>query len=271
MHSRRHSRRPGRCVRARPVKPRPPTEAVEFVAALAVAGAKRWVEDGEHANKRVVAVTSGANMNFDKLRLVAERAGAGEKEDAMLTSTMVEKPGEFRKFVKILSEAGLARGGPPGGRSITEFKYRYNADLTAKSGTAKVFYSVTTASREDTEQLVSQLNAAGLQTSDMTKNELAVRHVRYMSSGGVAKPMERFFKIDFPERPGALRSFLDAINDRWDISLFHYRFSGELIGSVFVGFANVDESQVADLKTAVGEDLGWEVEDMTSDEACEML
>jgi len=239
--------------------------------ALAVAGAKKWLADGGYTNKRVVAITSGANMNFDKLRLVADRAGSGEKEDAMLTSTMTEKSGEFKNFINILSGAGLTRGGPSGGRAITEFKYRFNSELTAKTGKAKVFYSVDTASRADTELLVKQLNEAGLSTTDLTKNDLAVRHVRYMWGGGAKKENERFFKINFPERAGALRKFLDTISDKWDISLFHYRFTGELIGGVFLGIAPMQESQVAEFKKLITEDLGWDCEDMTGDEACDML
>lgn len=239
--------------------------------ALAVAGAKRWLAEGGHENKRVVAITSGANMNFDKLRLVADRAGSGNKEEAMLTSTMKETKGEFKNFINILSGAGLSRGSKVGGRAITEFKYRFNKEMTEKSGNAKVFYSVDTASREDTELLVSQLNAAGLTTTDLTKNELAVRHVRYMSGGGTPLAKERFFKVAFPERPGALRRFLDTISDRFNISLFHYRFSGDLIGNVFVGVAPMEAAEVAAFQQEIVGELGWDCEDMTNDEACEML
>ena len=237
--------------------------------ALAVAGAKKWLAEGAHKNKRVVAITSGANMNFDKLRLVADRAGSGDKEEAMLTSTMKETKGEFRKFIQILSGAGISRGS--GGRAITEFKYRYNKEMTEKSGNAKVFYAVDTASREDTESLVSQLNEAGLTTSDLTKNELAVRHVRYMSGGGTPLAKERFFRVAFPERPGALRLFLDKISDRFNISLFHYRFSGDLIGNVFLGIAPMEEAEAAAFQAEVAGELGWDCEDMTENDACDML
>jgi len=238
--------------------------------ALAVAGAKKWLASGKHSNKRVVAITSGANMNFDKLRLVADRAGSGTKEEAMLASSMPEKKGEFQKFINILSGAGLARGS--GGRAITEFRYRYNAELTGKTGDAKVFYSVDTASREDTEKLVSELNAAGLTTKDLTKNDLAARHIRYMGSGGAAPlPKERFFRIAFPEKPGALRRFLDTISDHYNISLFHYRSSGDLIGGVFLGVAPMEDGDVDAFKDTIVSELGWQVEDVTADEACDML
>lgn len=238
--------------------------------ALAVAGAKKWLAEGNHQNKRVVSITSGANMNFDKLRLVADRAGSGEKEEAMLTSTMTEQKGEFRKFINILSSAGLSRGS--GGRAITEFQYRFNSEFTAKTGTAKVLYSVDTASRADTELLVNQLNEAGLATTDLTKNELAVRHMRYMGSGGgTPKAKERFFKINFPERPGALRRFLEMIDGRYDISLFHYRFSGELIGGVFVGFGHMEPSEGAEFSTLVVDELGWDCEDVTENDVCNVL
>jgi len=236
--------------------------------ALAVAGAKKWLEQNEHKGKRVIAITSGANMNFDKLRTVADRSGSSEKEEAMLTSTIKEKKGEFLRFMDVLGKAGLSRS--PGGRSITEFRYRYNEEFSYKTGDAKVFYSVETVSRTDTELLVNELNEAGLQTIDLTKNDLARAHVRFLSGGGSMKPNERFFKVDFPERPGALRRFLEAISDRYNISLFHYRSTGQLVGGVFLGISQLTESGSIAFQAKVAE-LGWACVDMTDNEAISMM
>ncbi|EKX48314.1 hypothetical protein GUITHDRAFT_86078 [Guillardia theta CCMP2712] len=237
--------------------------------ALAVAGAKKWLTDGAKKGSRVVAITSGANMNFDKLRLVADRAGSGEKEEAMLASIIPEKKGEFRKFINILSKSGLKRGGSQS-RSITEFKYRYNERFTSQTGNAQVFYSVDTANRKDTETLVQELNDSGLKTLDLSKNELAKEHIRFLAGGGTRAADERLFKIEFPERPGSLRSFLDVLGEDWNISLFHYRATGQLVGSVLLGVSPMGEKDVQTFKAAIAE-LGWACVDTSDNVACALL
>eukprot|EP00614_Pseudopedinella_elastica_P010237 CAMPEP_0172596334 /NCGR_PEP_ID=MMETSP1068-20121228/16092_1 /TAXON_ID=35684 /ORGANISM="Pseudopedinella elastica, Strain CCMP716" /LENGTH=553 /DNA_ID=CAMNT_0013395299 /DNA_START=145 /DNA_END=1806 /DNA_ORIENTATION=+ len=240
--------------------------------ALAVAGAKKWLEASGHSNKRVVAITSGANMNFDKLRTVAERSGSNEGEEALLHSMMKERKGEFLRFVETLGGAGVKRAGDRTKitRFITEFKYRYNQDYTSRTGEAQVFYSVATASSEDSEVLVSELNKAGLKTVNLSKNELAKSHIRFMGGGGSPIDKERFFKVDFPETPGALTRFLTLLGDKFNISLFHYRYTGQNVGDVFLGILPMEESEVGDFQAIISE-LDWSCTDMTDDPACQFV
>jgi len=197
------------------------TRAVlEPAGALAIAGAKAYVERGTVAGKTLVAVASGANVNFDRLRFVAEEAELGEKREAVLAVTIAERPGSFRKFCALI-----------GARNITEFNYRY-ADATQ----AHVFVGIQVKDRRETDQLIGKLRRSGLQTLDFSDNELAKLHIRH-TVGGHAPSVDNeiLYRFEFPERPGALMRFLAAMSRGWNISLFHYRNHGADYGRVLVG------------------------------------
>jgi threonine dehydratase len=190
---------------------------VEPAGALAVAGLKAYVERTGERGKHFVALLSGANMNFDRLRFVAERAELGESREALFAVTIPERPGSFRQFCAAL-----------GRRVITEFNYRLNDRQRAD-----VFVGVSVRSREDAMQVKADLLRQGYETTDLSENELAKLHVRYMV-GGHARDVkrERLCRFEFPERPGALLQFLDTLGGRWNISLFHYRNHGSDFGRV---------------------------------------
>ena len=193
---------------------------LEPAGALAIAGAKAWVERKAVRGKTLVAVASGANMNFDRLRFIAEEAELGEKREAILAVTIPEMPGSFRKFCSLL-----------GPRNVTEFNYRY-----ADSSEAHVFVGVQVQNRDETARLVRALRRNNLTTLDFTDNELAKLHVRHLV-GGHAPGIEHelLYRFEFPERPGALMKFLNSLRHGWNISLFHYRNHGADYGRVLVG------------------------------------
>src|SRR3954470_1907729 len=194
---------------------------VEPAGALAVAGVKKWIAREKCQGKRLVCINSGANMNFDRLRHVAERADLGGAREALLTVEMPEQPGSFLKFCETL-----------GKRSVTEFNYRLE-----EGRPAQIFVGFGIAQgRAERDSVVSQLRAAGYRVNDMTDNEMAKLHVRYMV-GGHARGIkdEVLYRFEFPERPGALLRFLQAVGTRWNISLFHYRNHGSDHGRVLAG------------------------------------
>jgi threonine dehydratase len=194
---------------------------VEPAGALAVAGVKAYAERTRVKDAQFVALLSGANMNFDKLRFVAERAEVGEFREALFGVTIPEKPGAFRQFCATL-----------GPRVITEFNYRLNSRARAE-----IFVGVSIRSREDALEVQSQLNALGYETADLTRSEMAKLHVRHMVGGHAAGvERERLCRFEFPERPGALLQFLDTLGGRWNISLFHYRNHGSDAGRVLAAF-----------------------------------
>ena len=198
---------------------------MEPAGALAAAGLKAWVEREGARNQSLVAVLSGANINFDRLRFVAERAEVGEAREALLAVTIPERPGAFREFCAVI-----------GRRTVTEFNYRL-----AGREQAHIFVGFATESRHDGAQLAAQLKSAGYETVDLTGNEMAKLHVRHMVGGhapGVRN--ERLCRFEFPERPGALTQFLEKLGGRWNISLFHYRNHGADFGRVLAGFEVVD-------------------------------
>src|SRR5215813_9216943 len=196
------------------------TRAVlEPAGALAVAGAKAYVERTGIRDKTLIAVASGANMNFDRLRFVAEEAELGEKREAILAVAIPERPGSFREFCALV-----------GARNITEFNYRY-ADPTE----AQVFVGVQVQDRNETRRLVRALRRRGLKTLDFTDNELAKLHIRHTVGGHAPVTDEILYRFEFPERPGALMKFLTAMSRGWNISLFHYRNHGADYGRVLVG------------------------------------
>jgi threonine dehydratase len=193
---------------------------LEPAGALAIAGAKAWVERRRIQGKTLVAVACGANMNFDRLRFVAERAELGERREALLAVTIPEQPGSFRRFCALI-----------GARSITEFNYRFGDPERAC-----VFVGVSVHDRAEVADLLRHLRGAGLATIDLSDNEMAKLHIRHMVGG--RSPLvedERLFRFEFPERPGALSNFLERMSQGWNITMFHYRNHGADFGRVLVG------------------------------------
>jgi threonine dehydratase len=214
---------------------------MEPAGALAVAGVKCWVER-EHAHERMlVAVLSGANMNFDRLRFVAERAELGESREAIIAVTIPERKGAFREFC-----------GAIGRRVVTEFNYRLSGRQQAH-----IFVGVATQSRQDADAVIGQLRASGYETVDLTDNEMAKLHVRHMVGGHAPEVTnERLCRFEFPERPGALANFLDALAGRWNISLFHYRNHGSDFGRVLAGL-EVEDADLPAFRSFL-DGLGYE-------------
>ena len=184
----------------------------EPAGALAIAGMKRYIKDNKVTGKTFIGINSGANLNFDRLRHVAERAEIGESREALLAVTIPEKPGSFRGFCDAL-----------GKRSVTEFNYRYSGP-----DKACVFAGVELSGETERKALIDKLESRGYSVLDMTHNDTAKLHVRHMIGGRAELPDEHVFRFRFPERPGALYDFLSHVGEHWNISLFHYR---NLIGN----------------------------------------
>lgn len=192
----------------------------EPAGALSLAGLKKHVAEQGWEDKTVIAIASGANTNFDRLRYISERTEIGEKREAMLTVTLPEKAGAFRKLSRAI-----------GRRGITEFNYRYGSH-----DQAHVLVGVQVVSDDGRHELVAELRDKGYEVCDMTDNEVAKLHVRHMVGGHAPQvENERIFSFEFPERPGAMDKFLSKIASRWNISLFHYRNHGAAYGRVLVG------------------------------------
>jgi len=192
----------------------------EPAGALAVAGIKKYVAEHDLKGLDLVAVTSGANMNFDRLRHVAERAEIGEHREGIIAVTIPERPGSFRKFCSVL-----------GKRGITEFNYRYSS-----ADKAHVFVSLQVQDPEELVELLKKLRSKGYEAIDMSDNEMAKMHMRHLVGGHAGHANnERLFRFRFPERPGALLGFLSKMGKSWNISLFHYRNHGADFGRVLVG------------------------------------
>jgi threonine dehydratase len=227
---------------------------LEPAGALAVAGAKAWVERRGARGKTLVAVASGANTNFDRLRFIAEEAEVGEHREAILAVTIPERPGSFRRFCATL-----------GGRSVTEFNYRI-----ADSKEAHVFVGIGVQGREETARIVATLRRNGLQPLDLSDNEMAKTHVRHMVGGRApfAKD-ELLYRFEFPERPGALLRFLERMRGDWNISLFHYRNQGADYGRVLVGM-QVPREELREFRTFLKE-LGYPYADETRNPAYKLF
>lgn len=192
----------------------------EPAGALSLAGLKKHVAEQGWEDKTVIAIASGANTNFDRLRYISERTEIGEKREAMLTVTLPEKAGAFRKLSRAI-----------GRRAITEFNYRYSSH-----DQAHVLVGVQVVNDDGRHELVSELIDKGYEVCDMTDNEVAKLHVRHMVGGHAPQvENERIFSFEFPERPGAMDKFLSKTASRWNISLFHYRNHGAAYGRVLVG------------------------------------
>jgi threonine dehydratase len=197
---------------------------LEPAGALAIAGAKAWVERHDARGKTLVAVASGANTNFDRLRFIAEEAELGEHREAILAVTIPERPGSFKKFCALL-----------GDRNVTEFNYRI-----ADSKDAHIFVGVEVQGRDETGRIVRNLRRHGLTTLDLSDNDMAKLHTRHMVGGRAPRALissmpELLYRFEFPERPGALMRFLSSMRSDWNISLFHYRNQGADYGRVLVG------------------------------------
>jgi threonine dehydratase len=193
---------------------------LEPAGALAIAGAKLYAAREGLRGETLVTVACGANMNFDRLRFVAERADIGEKRESILAVTIPETPGSFRKFCTQL-----------GKRNITEFNYRF-----ANPKAAQVFVGIQVRNQAETNELVEKLQAHKLPTLDLSDNEMAKLHLRHLVGGHAPEVTDEIlFRFEFPERPGALMQFLNSMNHNWNISLFHYRNHGADYGRVLVG------------------------------------
>ncbi len=193
---------------------------LEPSGALGVAAIKQYVETHRCKGRTFVAITCGANMNFDRLRFVAERAEVGEHREALFAVTIPEARGSFKRFCELL-----------GPRSVTEFNYRIS-----DANQAHVFVGVTTVNREETDKLARSFERHGFATLDLTDDELAKEHVRHMVGGRSSLANdERLYRFIFPERPGALMRFLSSMHPDWNISLFHYRNQGADYGRILVG------------------------------------
>jgi threonine dehydratase len=193
---------------------------LEPAGALAVAGAKAYARAHRLKDKALVAIASGANLNFDRLRFVAERAELGEQREAVFAVTLPEKPGAYKNFVALI-----------GSHNITEFNYRYNDQRDAH-----VFVGIQVSSRAESIKLLEQLHKHDYPALDLTDDEMAKGHIRHLVGGhspGISN--ELLYRFEFPERPGALMKFLNSMSAGWNISLFHYRNHGADYGRVLVG------------------------------------
>ncbi|HEX8010862.1 MAG TPA: threonine ammonia-lyase, biosynthetic [Casimicrobiaceae bacterium] len=193
---------------------------LEPAGALAIAGVKTYWERHRTRDRTFVAIATGANMNFDRLRFVAERAELGEEREAILAVTIPERPGSFREFCALL-----------GKRNVTEFNYRYG-----DAKIAHIFVGVEVHSRRETVELLRAMHRRRIEAYDLSDNEMAKLHVRHLVGGHAPEAEhEILFRFEFPERPGALMQFLNSMSRGWNISLFHYRNHGADYGRVLVG------------------------------------
>jgi threonine dehydratase len=198
---------------------------VEPAGALAVAAIKQYVALHKTKGETYAAILCGANMNFDRLRFVAERAGVGEESEALFAVTIPEERGSFKRFCELIGDL------PGGPRSVTEFNYRIN-----DAAEAHVFVGLSTHGKGESGKIVNTFTRQGFKALDLTHDELAKEHVRHMVGGhSVLAKDERLLRFVFPERPGALLKFLSTMRPGWNISLFHYRNQGADYGRILIG------------------------------------
>jgi threonine dehydratase len=227
---------------------------LEPAGALSVAGIKVWCERHRVKDHTFVGIACGANMNFDRLRFVAERAELGEKREAIIAVTIPERPGSFRAFCKLL-----------GKRSVTEFNYRY-----ADSKIAHLFVGIEVAGRDEIVRLLAELKRGKIEAYDLSDNEMAKLHVRHLVGGHApSAENEILYRFEFPERPGALMRFLDSMSHGWNISLFHYRNHGADYGRVLAGI-QVPPSDKAEFRSFLDR-LGYDCVDETANPAYRMF
>jgi threonine dehydratase len=193
---------------------------LEPAGALATAGIKAYAEKNKLKGKTFIGIASGANMNFDRLRFIAERAEVGEQRESVLAVTIPETPGAFKRFCGLL-----------GDRNVTEFNYRF-----ADTHQAHIYVGIAVQDPSEASELVSELQAEGLPSIDLTDNEMAKLHLRHLVGGHAPQAEnEVVYRFEFPEKPGALLNFLNSMGQDWNISLFHYRNHGADFGRVLVG------------------------------------
>jgi threonine dehydratase len=227
---------------------------LEPAGALAIAGVKAWTARHRVKGHTFVAIACGANMNFDRLRFVAERAELGEQREAVLAVTIPERPGSFREFCRLL-----------GKRSVTEFNYRY-----ADASTAHLFVGVEVADRHEKDRLLADLKRHRIDALDLSDNEMAKLHVRHLVGGHAPQATDEIlYRFEFPERPGALMRFLESMSAGWNISLFHYRNHGADYGRVLVGM-QVPPKDKAEFRTFLAR-LGYDHADETDNPAYRMF
>jgi len=219
----------------------------EPAGALATAGVKKYIEQNNIENENIVSIVSGANVNFDRLRYISERADLGEHNEAIIAAVIPEQPGSFLKFCQMLDN-----------HAITEFNYRY-----APNKQAHIFVGVALNNGlSEKEVLISKLSQS-FEVLDMSDNSIAKTHIRYMVGGRADTDNEVLYRFEFPERPGALLSFLMSVGDHWNISLFHYRNHGADFGRVLIGL------QVDDVKALERsfDELGYFYQNETDNKA----
>jgi threonine dehydratase len=227
---------------------------LEPAGALSVAGLKLWCERHRFRDRTLVAIACGANMNFDRLRFVAEQAELGEEREAILAVTIPERPGSFRQFCALL-----------GKRNVTEFNYRY-----ADSKIAHLFVGIEVSDRHETAELLRAMHKRRIEAYDLSNNEMAKVHVRHLVGGHApAAENEILYRFEFPERPGALMQFLNSMSRGWNISLFHYRNHGADYGRVLVGM-QVPPSEKAAFHEFLGR-LGYPSVEETANPAYRMF
>jgi threonine dehydratase len=227
---------------------------MEPSGALSIAGIKAYTAREKITHKTMVAIASGANMNFDRLRHISERAEIGEQREAVMSVTIPEQPGSFKKFCNLL-----------GAKSITEFNYRY-----ADPKVAHIFVGVSVRNQEETQKLIGELKQSGLATEDLSANEMAKLHIRHLV-GGRAREVknEILYRFEFPDRPGALMNFLNSMSHNWNISLFHYRNHGADYGRVLIGI-QVPPEEKTGFKTFLDQ-LGYRYWDETRNPAYKLF
>jgi threonine dehydratase len=225
---------------------------VEPAGALALAGLKKYVAAHPSADtsRNLVAIASGANMNFDRLRFVAERAALGEKKEALISVSIPEKPGAFSELIKVVLP-----------HAVTEFSYRYATDAVANVLIGISLTSPAFQREDELASLLSRIEAAGMKATDLSGDELAKSHIRYLVGGRSGVPDERLYMFNFPERPGALEKFLAVLRPRYNISLFQYRNAGSDIGKVLTGILCPD-SELKELDRFLNK-IGYPWEDCT--------
>jgi threonine dehydratase len=222
---------------------------LEPAGALAVAGVKSYIKKNNVNSKTFVATASGANMNFDRLGFVSERAEIGEEREAIFAVTIPEKPGAFKDFCGLI-----------GKRNITEFNYRYSSDSSAN-----IFVGIGVQNFDESDSLMETLKNASLDPIDLTHNEVAKLHLRHLVGGHAPEAKnEVIYRFEFPEKPGALLNFLEQMG-HWNISLFHYRNHGSDIGRVLVGM-QVDEKSTEEFQEFL-KNLGYTYINETNNEA----
>lgn len=225
---------------------------VEPAGALALAGLKKYVakNPSPDPNRQLVAIASGANMNFDRLRFVAQRAALGEKREALISVEIPERPGAFAELISAIMP-----------HQVTEFSYRYATDAAANVLIGIQLTSPPSQRDEELATLLRRMEASGMRAVDLSGDELAKTHIRYLVGGRSSVEHERLYMFRFPERPGALEKFLATLRPRYNISLFQYRNEGSDIGRVLTGIVCPD-GEVEELKRFLGR-VGYPWEDCT--------